>query len=286
MKRTALFLILLAGPFLPFLTGEGKGYLFIMGGGSRPESMMRRFVELASRCGDGRIVVFPMASAQPREVGAEQAAELKNLGAGGAEYFVLSREEALKGESVHLLDGVGGVFFSGGVQSRLMDILLDTPLHRRLLEFYEKGGVIGGTSAGAAVMSEIMITGDERRKVEAGHEFETIEAGNVVTAPGLGFLRTAIVDQHFVTRKRHNRLISLIAEHPNLLGIGVDESTAAMVNPDDTLEVLGEKCVVIYDPGAAIIRPTASGPVNLSGLIVHVLGTGDRFDLKTRKVVR
>jgi cyanophycinase len=136
------------------------------------------------------------------------------------------------------------------------------------------------------VLSEIMITGDERREIKEGHEFETIEVGNIITAKGMGFLRTAIVDQHFVTRKRHNRLISLMAEHPELLGIGVDESTVAIVGPDEILEVLGESCVVIYDARPATINVRPGGLVGISDLVTHVLVQGDRFDLKARKAVR
>jgi cyanophycinase len=286
MKKATFVLLFLSILLAPLLHAGAKGYLFIIGGGSRPESMTRRFVELASQFGEGKIIVFPMASAEPAEVGSEQAAELKNLGAKDVECRILTREQALEKEQAAILDGAGGVFFSGGVQSRLMDILLDTPVHHRLLEFYEQGGVIGGTSAGAAVLSEIMITGDERRQVKEGHEFETIEVDNIVTAAGLGFLKTAIVDQHFVTRKRHNRLISLMAEHPHLLGIGVDESTAAIVGPNETLEVLGKNCVVIYDARAATINIRPGGLVGISDLVMHVLVPGDRFDLKARKVVR
>jgi cyanophycinase len=145
---------------------------------------------------------------------------------------------------------------------------------------------MGGTSAGAALMSEVMITGEERRKVEEGHEFETLEADNIVTVEGLGFIRTAIIDQHFVTRKRHNRLISLVAENPHLLGIGVDEETAIIVSPDEKFEVIGNGNVVVYDASHASVTITPSRAIGLGGMVMHVLVAGDRFDLKKRKAVR
>jgi cyanophycinase len=145
---------------------------------------------------------------------------------------------------------------------------------------------MAGTSAGAAVMSEVMITGEERRKVEEGHEFETLEAANIVTSEGLGFISTAIIDQHFVTRKRHNRLISLVAEKPSLLGIGIDEETAIIVAPDQTFEVVGRKSVVVYDGFRADTAVTPSGLIALRGGAMHVLVEGDRFDLRARKTVR
>jgi cyanophycinase len=198
----------------------------------------------------------------------------------------LTREQALAGESVRILDGAGGVFFSGGDQSRQMAVLLGTPLHRALVELYQSGCVMAGTSAGAAVMSEVMITGEETRKVEEGHEFETLEAGNIITAEGLGFIKTAVIDQHFVARKRHNRLISVIAERPHLLGIGIDEETAIIVGPDEKFEVLGNRNVVVYDASPASVTITPAKAIRLRGMIMHVLGDGDRFDLRKRQAVR
>ncbi len=262
-----------------------KGYLFIIGGGDRPESMMRRYIELTKRFGTGKIVIFPMASSVPDEVGAEEAAEFKKLGAADVEVGKFTREEALKEDSARILDNAGGVFFSGGVQQRLMDVLLDTPIHRKLTELYEQGCVIGGTSAGAAVMSEVMITGDEKREVKEGHEFETIQAGNVVTTPGFGFIKNAVIDQHFATRKRHNRLISVLAEKPSLLGVGIDEATAILVNPDQTFEVIGEKDVIVYDLGRAKINILPNRSIGLEGIIMHVLLPEQKFNLPARKVI-
>ncbi len=248
--------------------------------------MMRRFVELAATYKSGKIVIFPTASATPAEVGLSQAEELRKHGARDVEYHILSREQAMEEESAKILDEAGGVFFSGGVQSRLTDILVNTPLHRKLLEIYEKGATIGGTSAGAAVMSEIMITGDERREVQEGHEFETIQAQNIIIVQGLGFIKAAVIDQHFIKRKRHNRLISLIAEHPELLGIGIDESTAIVVNPDQAFEVIGEGNVIVYDASRAKIQILHSQSLSASNIKMHVLKAGDRFNLKTKNVLK
>jgi cyanophycinase len=165
-------------------------------------------------------------------------------------------------------------------------VLRGTPVHRALVELYEKGCVMAGTSAGAAVMSEVMITGDEHRRVKEGHEFETLEAGNIVTEEGLGFVRTAVIDQHFVTRKRLNRLISVIAERPQLLGIGIDEETAIVVSPDEKFEVVGNKQVVIFDAARASMTITPAKAIGFRGLVMHVLLAGDVFDLAKREAVR
>ncbi len=279
--RAAIAVMLLALP-LCALAGP-KGHLFIVGGGDWPDGMMNRFVDLAGRSGTGRIVILPMASSVPEESAAEEAEGFRKLGAKDVVTHILTREQALKPESAALLDGAGGVFFSGGDQSRLTAVLLDTPVHRKLLELYDQGAVIGGTSAGAAVMSEVMITGDEVRKPAAGREFETLQAANVVTTRGFGFVRNAVIDQHFVTRRRHNRLISVLAEHPDLLGVAIDESTAVLVRPDGTFEVVGAKQVVIYDPANAKFRILPNSNIAFTGLVMHALTNGDTFDLNTRK---
>ncbi len=262
-----------------------RGHLFIIGGGHRSEAMMTRFFELIGESSTGKIVIFPMASSQPEESGQSMKEEFNSLGIQDVEYHVLTREQALKEENANILDNVNCVYFTGGDQSRLTAALVDTPIHQRLLKIFKEGGIIGGTSAGAAVMSEIMITGDEKRNVEDGHAFEKILTDNIVVTPGFGFIKTAIIDQHFVTRKRHNRLLSLVAEHPELLGIGIDESTAIIVKPDDTFEVIGEQNVVIYDASKAKIHLMPSQTVSGFHIIMHVLKPGDQFDLKTKNPI-
>jgi cyanophycinase len=286
MRKAWLLFLLVVSWFAAPVPGAPKGYLFIIGGGDRPESMMRRFVELAGHFGTGKIVIFPMASSEPSKTGSRLVAEFKGLGARQVESRILSRKQALAVESVRILEGAGGVFFSGGDQARQMDVLRGTPVHRALLELYEQGCVMAGTSAGAAVMSEVMITGDEHRKVEEGHEFETLEAGNIVTVEGLGFVKTAVIDQHFVTRKRLNRLISVIAERPQLLGIGIDEETAIVVSPDEKFEVVGNKQVVIFDAAQASVTVTPAKAIGFRGMAMHVLLAGDVFDLRKREAER
>jgi len=285
MKKLFAFIVSLFLSVSSPALSSTKGYLFVIGGGSRSESMMKRFVELSKRFNSGKIIVFPMASSVPAEVGPEQAEQLRQLGAENVECHILTREQALKEESAAVLNDAGGVFFSGGVQSRLTAVLIDTPVHKKLLQLYTEGAVIGGTSAGAAVMSEVMITGDEKREAEEGHAFETLQADNVVTIRGFGFIQGAIIDQHFVRRKRHNRLISLVAENPKLLGIGIDESTAIIVGPDNTFEVVGERNVIVFDASRAKVKIGPSQTISGSNMIMHILQNGDRFDLKTRKVL-
>jgi cyanophycinase len=265
-----------------------RGYLVIVGGGSRPDRVMQRFADLAKLHGNGRIVVIPNASADPEETGKSQAAEIARFTDRKVEWLRATKENANSDETIRFMEGAGGVFFSGGVQSRLTELLNGTRLLESIRGIYRSGGVIGGTSAGAAVMSRIMITGDEKRY--AGDEvLRHIERDNIVTAEGFGFLEDVIVDQHFVRRSRHNRLLSLVLENPGMIGIGIDEQTAVVCRPDRVLEVVGAGQVIVYDPTDAVVSPQKSTrPFLLGGynLKLHILVEGQAYDLKKRKVVR
>jgi cyanophycinase len=157
-------------------------------------------------------------------------------------------------------------------------VLLDTPIHTRMLEFYAAGGLLGGTSAGAAVMSEVMITGDEKRTTDENLNWQTVEADNVVRVRGFGFVKNAIIDQHFLVRRRQNRLISLVLENPALLGAGIDEATAILVRPDGKWEVLGESQVYVVDARKAVVTKASSNKLGANGLALHLLLPGDVFD--------
>ena len=262
-----------------------KGHLFIVGGGDRDEPLMRRYVELAKGYGTGRFVVFTMASGVPHEVGPELVAEFKGYGVADVAYFQLTREEAMDPASLEILDGVSAVWFSGGDQARQTAVLLGTPLHKRMLELYREGCLIGGTSAGAAVMSEFMITGNEKRAGGEEGSWEVILADDVEHTEGFGFVTGAVIDQHFVTRKRHNRLISVVLENPALVGIGIEEATAVLVRPDGLYEVLGEGQVVVYDARRALTAKSPDGHLGGHGLTMHVLLAGDVYDLASGRVV-
>ncbi len=286
MKKSACFvsaiLILAAMSLVPAcsraIPAGPKGHLFIIGGGERDEPLMKRYVELAKGFGSGQVVIFTMASSVPLEVGPELVAEFRNYGVKDVVYYQLTRDEAMKADSAKILDGVSAIWFSGGDQARLTAVLLDTPIHARMLELYAEGGLIGGTSAGAAVMSEVMITGAEKRKFEEGREWSTIEADNIVHVRGFGFLKNAIIDQHFLVRRRQNRLISLVLENPALTGAGIDEATAVLVRPDGKWEVLGESQVFVVDARRATVSGTATKRLGAHGLALHLLLPGDVFD--------
>jgi cyanophycinase len=272
----------LAAAPAPASAGPARGYLLIIGGGERTGDVMARFVQLAGGP-RARIAVIPNASSVPDEVGPEQVAELVATGAGHAVELNLTREPPDATTTLEAFEGTTAVFFCGGDQSRLTAALGGTPLLERIRQLYAEGGVVGGTSAGAAVMSGVMITGDERRRAEEDEAFSVILKDDVVTSAGFDLLEGTIVDQHFLARRRHNRLISLVLEHPERLGIGIDEDTAILVSPDRTFEVLGRRQVLVLDASSARnLGADAEGRLSGEGLALHLLRAGQRFDLASR----
>jgi cyanophycinase len=262
---------------------ERKGHLVIIGGGERTGVIMERFVELAGGKEKARIIILPMASSVPDTTGMEQTEELKALGVKDVHWLMFTREQAMKGEVTAEIAKATGIFFSGGDQARIAAVIVGTPVEAQLKALYRGGAVVGGTSAGAAIMSRVMITGNERINKDSTDSFVSIEKGNVETIDGIGFLEDVIIDQHFIKRKRLNRLISVVLEHPKLPGIGIDESTAIQVNPDRTFEVIGEGTVVIVDATSVqSVHTDTHGNLAGSGMRMHILASGDRFNLKTR----
>lgn len=264
---------------------QPRGHLVIIGGGERGDELMKTIVQLAG--GErAKMIVFTMATGYPQEVGAELMAEIKQLGVTDVRAMHLKREHADMDSVLQLLRGVTGIYFSGGDQSRVTAALKGSKVETRLHELYQNGAVIGGTSAGAAIMSEVMITGDQRRPV-GDSSFNKIEAENVITTPGLGFVKTAIIDQHFVRRRRMNRLLSVVFEHPQLVGIGIDEGTAIWVKPDQTFEVLGVSAVLVIDATHAHVqRDSEPYALQASDARLHILRRGAIYDLRNRKVKR
>lgn len=256
---------------------EPGGSLFIIGGGSRPAEMISRMVEEAGLRNNGYTVILPMASAEPDSA----------IIWSGEQFFVQGLEDVagfnfLPGEEppsewVDSLCNASLIYISGGDQSRFMEIVLNTPIYDAIHEAYQNGAMIAGTSAGAAVMSEKMITGNELRHPEYRATFPVIESENLELAKGLGLLTTAIIDQHFVWRSRHNRLITAILEHPSLPGIGIDESTAILVKGNQA-EVVGDAQVLVFrnPKGSVSSHKEKLGGQNLT---LNVFLPGDTFPI-------
>ncbi len=264
------------------LHAQRRGHLLIVGGGRQPDALVARFVELAGGPGNARIAVVPMASSAPAESGDGKVEQLVEFGA-DAFNLLLTRAQAETDSAAALLEGVTGVWFTGGDQARLVPVLQDTPVLDSIRARHANGAVIGGTSAGAAIMSDSMLTGEQIAAGEDtigyhGDEFRQLARGTIVVVPGFGFVSDVIVDQHFIERERHNRLLSAVLERPALLGAGIGEGTAIEVGPDGKWTVRGRGAVVIYDARAADITAPSAAVLGAANLRMHLLPAGARYD--------
>jgi cyanophycinase len=274
MTRTAHFLLLLG---LGLLLAAGAPAhaadtrLVIVGGGERPPEALDRFVSWAGGKA-ARILVLTWASGEPREscetLLGELAAHAPGEAACSLDAVIDTQGKAApldavrKADALERLSRATGVFFTGGDQARIMDVLADVDLLAVMKARFAAGVVFGGTSAGAAVMSARMITGDG--------DFSVIDGDAVGVRPGLGLLEGAIVDQHFVKRQRQNRLFGLVLKHPEARGVGIDEDTALLVTGGRHCKVVGKGPVMLVD---------AKGP---DRLVVTLLRAGQSTDLQKR----
>ena len=236
--------------------------------------ILRRFVKLAGGKA-ARIVIIPTASSFQDEVVAAYGQVFARFGATGCAIVnPRTRSEADDASLVQALDEATGVFMSGGNQLKLSQIFAGTACGEAILRAHRRGAVVGGTSAGASIMSEFMIS--------LGDESVTPRQRTSQLTHGLGLLDGVIVDQHFAQRQRYGRLMSIVASSPNLIGIGIDEDTAIEVTDNRELTVIGRGAAYVLDCRRAITdAPEArtGAPLLVSGAIVHSLPAGATFDI-------
>ncbi len=285
MNKIKLLLIIFSIYFSGSLTLNASGYLVIVGGGNRTEEIMKKIIQLAGE--SPKVLIIPNASEEPEKTAQRLVEEFSSSGVNSIKVFLGGREKANDKKYIKQFADCNVVFFSGGDQNRLTKDLLNTKLLELVKLIYYKGGVISGTSAGAAVMSKIMITGDEYKNKDSTNPFSTIESVNVAVSEGFGFLEDVIIDQHFIKRKRLNRLISLVIENRDKLGIGIDESTAIVVYPDRTFEVIGESQVIVFDASKSTdLSENEKDKIGGSNILMHILLPKQKFDLDSKRVVK
>ncbi len=261
-------------------TGKTRGWIIPVGGAEVKENnpqILSRFVEL---CGgaNARIAIIPSAS-RLLETGPKYERIFMALGAESAVSVDFeTRKDASDPKRLAVLEGVSGIFFTGGSQLRLATLLGGTPVAKRVRELNAMGVHVCGTSAGASFMSEHMIA--------FGEEGSTPIAGNVRLAPGLGLTNRFIIDQHFRQRDRLGRLTAALAYNPFAIGIGLDEDSAAFISPEQMLEVGGSGAVTVVDATdlefSSMDQVDEGSPVCMLGLRVHILVAGSTFNLHTR----
>ncbi|HET7204415.1 MAG TPA: cyanophycinase [Steroidobacteraceae bacterium] len=260
--------------------GATRGWIVPIGGAENKENdrhILERFVQVSGGR-DADIVVIPTAS-RLHETGPRYEQLFRELGASRATSMDFdTRRDCHEPNRLERIEQATGIFFTGGNQLRLTTLLGGTPVAKLVRARNAQGVTVGGTSAGASILSEHMIA--------FGDEGSSVISGSVRLAPGLGLTNRFIIDQHFTQRDRLGRLLTALTYNPFAVGIGLDEDTAAFIGPDETVEVEGSGGVTIVDAADVSFSSMDSvgegQPVCLLGLHLHILVAGATFNLHTR----
>lgn len=240
--------------------------LMVVGGGTRPPEATKKFVEWSGGA-KSKILIITWATAEEDSSfeGTKKVFLVANPGS--VEHAPIRPLDAEKRARLIIqLKDATGIYFGGGDQNRIMDVLKDEELLKLMRAKYAAGTPFGGTSAGAAVMSDPMMTGDADLKI--------VDGAKVGVRGGLGLIPEVMFDQHFLVRQRHNRLFGFVMKNPRYLGIGIDEGMAVLIENNRTLEVVGPTQVMFID---AKDRKGA--------MLVNFQRAGERFDLRKRKPI-
>jgi cyanophycinase len=282
-KVTIVFLLLLSVSFirpipentLYFNTeGPAKGSLIIAGGNLRDTAVVNKFIELSGGK-DALIVFIPTASGSQSFDTVRTVSILTNSGATNVRLLhTYNKDVANTEEFASILRQAGGVFFGGGRQWQLVDAYGGTLTEKEIRKVLDRGGAIGGSSAGATIQGSFLARGDTRSN--------TIMIGD--HTEGFSYLTNSAIDQHLLVRNRQHDLIEVLNLHPHLLGIGIDENTAVMVQ-GNRMEVLGQSYVAIYDHNLWTKTPGDTLSISNGGKFFFLM-KGDVYDVKERKVIR
>jgi cyanophycinase len=262
-------------------TDQQPGALVIIGGAEDKAgdcTVLREFVRAAGGT-KARIAVMTAATSLPGEVGEEYIRVFERIGAESIEIVNTERrEDSEREDGIRKVSEATGIFFTGGDQSRIVDFIKGTPLDEVIQQRHREGAVIGGTSAGAAMMPDEMIVG--------GTSVSNPSVDAVEMGPGMGFLPGVVVDQHFAQRGRLGRLLAALVLQPAVLGLGIDEDTAIIVEGDE-FTVIGRGAVTVVDETSATHNNLEGllhdEPIALCGVKLHILPQGYRFNLKTHQ---
>jgi cyanophycinase len=260
--------------------GATRGWIVPIGGAENKENdrhILERFVAVSGGR-DADIVVIPTAS-RLRETGPRYEQLFREIGAARVSSMDFdTRRDCQEPSRLARIAEATGIFFTGGNQLRLTTLLGGTPVAKLVRSRNARGVAVGGTSAGASILSEHMIA--------FGDEGSSVVSGSVRLAPGLGLTNRFIIDQHFTQRDRLGRLLTALTYNPFAVGIGLDEDTAAFIGPDETVEVEGSGGVTVVDAAdvsfSSMDSVTEGQPVCMLGLRVHILVAGATFNLHTR----
>jgi cyanophycinase len=241
--------------------------------------ILATFAQIAGGA-NAKIAIVPTASSI-ESAGERYKALFLSMGASAANVvFIESRDDANGDAPLELLEDATGIFLTGGNQMRLSAIVGGTEAARLVKARHLSGAIVAGTSAGASILSSHMVA--------FGASGETPRQRMASMVAGFGLVPDLIIDQHFRQRDRIGRLLALVASNPGLLGVGVDEDTAALIGANGVLEVIGRSGVTIVDGThmfSDIFQVKGHGPITISGAVLHVLTAGRRFDIGQRAMI-
>ncbi|ABW19643.1 cyanophycinase [Alkaliphilus oremlandii] len=258
--------------------------LIIIGGGE-DKCADKKILKEVIRLSGGKkayIAVVTTATNYPLEVGEEYKRIFYDLGADKVETIhIVSRKEANRKQVSRILDEVSCIFFVGGDQLRISSILGGTEFHKHIQECIEDGVIVAGTSAGASMMSEVMVV--------EGEEEDAPRKCTLKMAPGMGFLEGVIIDQHFNQRGRIGRLLGAVAQNPNVIGLGIDEDTAIIVNDQKELKVIGSGVITVVDGREIdytnISEQYPNDPLAITNVKIDILPTGYGYNFLNRQAI-
>lgn len=256
------------------------GMLAIIGGHEDKEGRSEILSEVRRRMRSGPLYVCTVATSDPDEMFADYREAFEALDVKDVRHLdVRERKNALDERLEREIAGAGGFFLTGGKQLKITSEISETPVERGLRALHDRGGIVAGTSAGAAAMPDTMLVWGAGRATHKLGDF-------LEMAPGLGLVRNVVVDQHFAERGRMGRLVGVIAQNPSMLGIGIDENTAVFVKGDH-FRIVGRGSVHVIDGSKVTSSNIADGDENdslvVTGLVLHVLSRGYGFDMAERR---
>lgn len=266
------------------MSESSRGTLVIIGGAEdkRADKTILNHIVDISGGEKAQIALITAATKSPQQAGIEYKRVFGELGVKNVTNLIITdRKSANDTGALQALEDSSCIFFVGGDQLRISSILGGTETHRLIHEAYNSGKVIAGTSAGASMMSEIMVV--------EGNDEEAARKCTLKMAPGMGLLEGVIIDQHFNQRGRIGRLLAAVAQNPKILGIGIDENTAMIVNKDLEFSVDGSGVVTVVD-GREIKYSNASEqypdePLAITNVRIHVFPKGYGFNLITKQEI-
>jgi cyanophycinase len=264
-------------------TKPPKGRLILIGGAEDREGEMLILRQVAARARGGRLAVITAASSEPKEMWAMYRRIFEQLGVKDVVHLeIKDRDDAYRADSVQLLKGVKVIFFTGGDQVRITSYLGGSPVCDSIRRAYEDGATLAGTSAGTSCMSETMLVG--------GSAEESHKIGSALfMAPGLGLISNVIIDQHFAERGRIGRLLGAVAQNPRILGIGIDENTAILVE-NGRFRVFGAGAVYVMDAISEsytnVSEEETDRAMSIFDVRLHIMSSDDSFDLANRRPSR